>query len=183
VFRYCGHENVHVLDGARYRWVAEGRPLVKDLPSPRPACEYRPVTGRAEHMRILRDEVLGVFELPQTLLLDARTIEEYDGRRVGPVGGPDTGAMRYGRIPGARHLFFGDLLNADQSFKSAEELRRVTAACGVATGKNIIAYCRLSHRATVVYFVLTELLGLDNTRVYDGSWTEWGNLVGVPVER
>ncbi len=182
VFRYCGHANVCVLDGARYRWANEGRPLVTDEPAPRPVKSYRPVE-RVERMRVLRDEMLRVLGQGSTLILDGRSPEEYRGERVGAAPGPDVGAMRYGRIPGARHLYFEDLLNADRSFKSRAELRAIVDARGVAPERDIIAYCRLSPRATVLYFTLTELLGLDNVRVYDGSWTEWGNLVGVPIER
>lgn len=182
VFRYCGHANVCVLDGARYRWAEEGRRLVTDDPAPRPVKTYTPV-ARVERMRVLRDEMLRVLGQNRTLILDGRSPEEYRGKRVGAPPGLDIGAMRYGRIPGARHLFFNDLLNADKSFKPREEMRAIVDARGVAPDKDIIAYCRLSHRATVLYFTLTELLGLDNVRVYDGSWTEWGNLVGVPIER
>ena len=182
VFRYCGHENVRVLDGARHRWAQEGRPLVKDMPPPRPKKQYRP-NARVERMRILRDDVLRALGAPRIVLLDGRSAEEYRGERVGATGGPDVGAMRYGRIPGAKHLFFEDMLNADKTFKSREELAPLAESRGVSPDKDVIAYCRLSHRATVLYFALTELLGLDNVRVYDGSWTEWGNLVGVPVER
>lgn len=181
-FRYCGHENVRVLDGARYRWAAEGRALVSDVPSPRPARNYKPVT-RVEKMRVLRDDVLKSLGRPQTLLLDGRSAEEYRGERVGATGGPDVGAMCYGRIPGARPLFFERLLRADKSLKSLEELSQIADECGIASGKEIIVYCRLSHRATVLYLALTQILGLDNVRVYDGSWTEWGNVVGLPIER
>lgn len=182
VFRYCGHENVRILDGARYRWAEEKRPLVTDVPPPRPARQYEPVT-RLEHMRILRDDVLKSLGRPQTLLLDGRSPEEYRGERVGGPEGPDVGAMCYGRIPGARHLYFEDLLTANKSFRNREELKSRVDACGAGPGKDIIAYCRLSHRATVLYCALTEIIGLDNVRVYDGSWTEWGNVVGIPVER
>lgn len=182
VFRYCGHENVRILDGARYRWAEEGRPLVTDVPPPRPAKKYKPV-ARVEAMRILRDDVLKSLGRPQTLLLDGRSPEEYRGERVGATGGPDVGAMCYGRIPGARHLFFDNLLTANKSLKPQEELRHVVEACGAGPGKDIIVYCRLSHRATVLYFALTQIVGLDNVRVYDGSWTEWGNVVGLPIER
>ena len=96
---------------------------------------------------------------------------------------PDTGALRYGRIPGARHMMFEELLNADKSFKPAADVRAALTARGAGPERDTIAYCRMSHRATVLYFALTELAGIDNVRVYDGSWTEWGNLVGVPVER
>jgi thiosulfate/3-mercaptopyruvate sulfurtransferase len=98
-------------------------------------------------------------------------------------GGPDVGAVRYGRIPGARHLYYGDLLKADNSFKPAAELAALIGAHAAAPDVKVIAYCRMSHRATVVHFALTQILGFTNVRVYDGSWTEWGNLVGVPVER
>jgi thiosulfate/3-mercaptopyruvate sulfurtransferase len=173
---------VHVLDGARTRWLAEGRPLVKNAPPPRAPCTYVP-RERVERMRILRDDVLRALGAPQTLILDGRSPEEYRGERVGGPGGPDHGAMRYGRIPGAKHLHFEDMLNADKSFKAPEALAQLVAERGVAQDRDIIVYCRLSHRATVLYFALTELLGYENARVYDGSWTEWGNLVGVPVER
>jgi thiosulfate/3-mercaptopyruvate sulfurtransferase len=173
---------VHVLDGARTRWATEGRPLVKEAPPPRTPREYRP-TPPVERMRILRDDVLRALGTPDMLILDARSPEEYRGERVGAPGGPDTGAMRYGRIPGAQHLHFEDLLDADRRFKSAAELASLIEARGARRDRDTILYCRLSHRATVLYFALTELLGYENVRVYDGSWTEWGNLVGVPIER
>jgi thiosulfate/3-mercaptopyruvate sulfurtransferase len=181
-FRYCGHRNVSLLDGGRTRWKAEGRPLVTDEPKPRPAAAYREV-ARDETMRILRDDVLAAVEGGSSVILDGRSPEEYQGTRVGGPGGPDVGAVRAGRIPGARHLHYTDLLDADQRFKPENELRKLVEARGAARASTIIAYCRMSHRATVLYFVLTQILGYDKVRVYDGSWTEWGNLVGVPVEK
>ena len=182
VFRYCGHDRVRVLDGARSRWVAEGRPLEKTAPPPRPRCEYRP-NARVESMRILRDEVLRALGAPRTLILDGRSPEEYRGERVGGPGGPDVGALRHGRIPGAQHLYFENMLEGDKRFKPASQLAPVVESLGVSADRDMIVYCRMSHRATVLYFALTELLGYDNVRVYDGSWTEWGNVVGVPIER
>ena len=120
---------------------------------------------------------------PDTLILDARSPEEYRGELVGPPGAPNVGAERYGRIPGAKHLYFEELLAADKRFRPVEELRELFHARGVAPDRSVLAYCRLSHRATVLCFALTELLGMSNVRVYDGSWTEWGNLVGAPIER
>jgi thiosulfate/3-mercaptopyruvate sulfurtransferase len=181
-FKYCGHAKVCVLDGARYRWADEGRPLVTDVPASAAPVQYRPV-ARNEGMRIWRDEVLAALGKQDKLILDARSPEEYSGERVGGPGGPDIGALRYGRIPGARHLYFLDLLTANMSFKPAAELKALVESRGAAPGKDIIAYCRMSHRATVLYFVLTQLLGYRQVRIYDGSWTEWGNLVGVPIER
>jgi thiosulfate/3-mercaptopyruvate sulfurtransferase len=182
VFRYCGHRKVKVLDGARSRWVAEGRPLTTEEPPAASPVNYAPVK-RVEKMRIRRDKVLAALGRADLTLLDARTPEEYRGERVGAPGGPDVGAMRYGRIPGAKHLYFDDLLDANKAFKPAADIERMVAASGAAPERDTIAYCRLSHRATVLYFALTELLGFKKVKVYDGSWTEWGNLVGVPVER
>jgi thiosulfate/3-mercaptopyruvate sulfurtransferase len=180
-FRYCGHSNVKVLDGGRERWQTERGQLTSDtsaLPAPK---AYRPV-GRREHMRTGRDDVIAALGT-STVILDGRSLPEFRGERVGAPGHPDTGALRYGRIPGARHLMFEALLNADKSFKSSEEIRGVVEERGARSDASIITYCRMSHRATVLYFALTELLAYPNVRVYDGSWTEWGNLVGVPVER
>lgn len=181
-FRYCGHTRVRVLDGARYRWQAQGRKLTTEEPVIAKAVNYRPVE-RDETMRIRRDEVLFALGKPGMAILDGRSPEEYSGQRVGGPGGPDVGAVRAGRIPGAQHLFYEDLLNADKCFKPAAQLREYAVARGAVPDKEILTYCRMSHRATVLYFVLTQLLGYPAVRLYDGSWTEWGNLVGVPVER
>ena len=182
VFRYCGHENVRVLDGARYAWAAQGRPLTRDEPSPRAPVAYSEVQ-RAERMRLRRDDVLRMLGDPDTLILDGRSPEEYRGERVGGPGGPDVGALRYGRIPGAKHLFYDELLTEDKRFKPRQALQAIVEARGAAASRNTVTYCRLSHRATVLYFALTQLLGLERVAVYDGSWIEWGNLVGVPIER
>ena len=181
-FRYCGHTNVRLLDGGRYSWQAEGRPLSTEIPARRAPVDYRPV-ARRESMRIHRDEVLAALGDGRTVILDGRSPEEYSGQRVGGPGGPDVGAVRYGRIPGARHLFYLDLMTADKRFKPVDELASLVASRGAKSSGDVIAYCRMSHRATVIHFALTQLLGFTNVRVYDGSWTEWGNLVGVPIER
>jgi thiosulfate/3-mercaptopyruvate sulfurtransferase len=180
--RYCGHADVRVLDGARHRWKAEGRPMTADVPPAPAPVRYTPAV-RDESMRIGRDEVLAMLGMPGTVILDGRSGEEYRGERVGAPGNPDTGALRYGRIPGARHLMFETLLREDKSFKPRGEILQALKAVGVEPGGKAITYCRMSHRATVLYFAMTELAGLDGVRVYDGSWTEWGNLVSVPVER
>jgi thiosulfate/3-mercaptopyruvate sulfurtransferase len=183
VFRYCGHGKASVLDGARLRWEREGRPMTQDIPQIAPV-RYTPVeqpgTG---HMRALRDDVLAALDDPGTVILDHRSPEEYRGELLSPPGTPNHGAERLGHIPGARHLHFEDLIGADTSFRSPDEIRALLAARGATPDKRIISYCRLSHRATLAYFALTELLGYADVRSYDGSWTEWGSLVGVPIER
>lgn len=179
-FRYCGHADVRVLDGGRDRWRSEGRPLTSDVPAKPKPVTYRPMQRR-EEMRIGRDGVLAALS-DGTIILDGRSPEEYNGTRVGGPGGPDVGAVRYGRIPGARHVYFADLFEADNRFKPAAELASLFPLAN-GGGRDIITYCRMSHRATVLQFALTQLLGHERVRVYDGSWTEWGNLVGVPIER
>jgi len=183
VFRMCGHDNVRLLDGARYRWNAEGRGLTTAAPPTRAPVSYRAAAKRDDASRILRDELLDRLGTSDTLILDARSPEEYRGELVSPPGSPNVGAERLGRIPGAKHLYFDELLTADKRFRPEAELRSAFNARGVSDGCDVVAYCRLSHRATVLYFAMTELLGMRNIRVYDGSWTEWGNLVGVPIEK
>jgi thiosulfate/3-mercaptopyruvate sulfurtransferase len=171
-----------VLDGGRYRWLAEGRKLTTDEPAPAAAVTYRPAK-RQEHMRIMRDEVLAHVKAGDTVILDARTPEEYSGERVQGPPGPDHGAVRHGRIPGARHIYYLELMDENKSFKAPADLTAELAARGAGPDDEIIAYCRMSHRATALYFALTEILGFKKVRTYDGSWTEWGNLVGYPIEK
>ncbi|HEU5018061.1 MAG TPA: sulfurtransferase [Pseudolabrys sp.] len=180
--RYCGHAKVSVLDGGRHGWAAAGKPLQTEFPRPPVPVVYRPVK-RNEEMRIFRDDVLASLGDGTTKIVDARSPEEYRGERVGGPGGPDTGAVRYGRIPGAKHFFFASLMDENKAFRPATELAPLAAKIGIKPDDSVIAYCRMSHRATVAYFALHEILGYPKVKVYDGSWTEWGNLVGVPVER
>jgi len=129
-----------------------------------------------------RDEVLAALG-GEALILDLRSPEEYRGERVAPLTAPfDHGAERRGRIPGARHLFYERLLAEDGTFLPPDELRAAFREAGLVDGGDVIAYCRLGHRASLGWFLLSELLGHDRVRVYDGSWTEWGSIVGVPVE-
>ncbi|MDP6074060.1 MAG: sulfurtransferase [Myxococcota bacterium] len=181
VFAYCGHGHARVLEGGRKRWADEGRPVTTVVPNPKPVA-YAPA-ARNEDMRARRDDVLKALGRADAVLLDHRSAEEYRGELVAPPGTPNTGAERAGRIPGAKHLHFTDLLAADESFKSADELRALLAVRGVTGGEDIVCYCRLSHRATLAYFALSRILGFERVRSYDGSWTEWGSIVGVPIER
>jgi len=123
---------------------------------------------------------------PQRLLLDVRAPEEFEGKRVIEYAlGFDHGAERFGRIPGAVHLYYRELLNDDDTFKSPGDLRRVFAHAGIAPEAfaETVCYCRLSHRATLTWVAMTHLLGFENIKIYDGSWTEWGSIVGYPIER
>lgn len=185
VMRYMGHKDVRLLDGARVRWQAEGRPMTTEVPSFAPAG-YTPNGPRNDAMRARRDDILALLDDVQaggTVLLDHRSPEEYSGERVNMPGVPNAGAERAGRIPGARHLYYTELFNEDMSYKSPDELRALLAERGATPDKDIVSYCRLSHRATSAYFAMTELLGYGHVRSYDGSWTEWGSIVGVPIER
>jgi len=180
-FTYCGHDRAAVLDGGRYRWVKEGRALTRDVPQ-FPRAQYA-VRKRREDMRVDYRNVLHGLDNAGRVLLDGRSPQEYEGTRVNTPEGPDVGAVRYGRIPGAKHIYFEQLLNEDKTFRALPELRSLFEAAGAIPDKETVAYCRMSHRATVLYFALTRLLGYGDVKVYDGSWTEWGNMVGVPVER
>jgi thiosulfate/3-mercaptopyruvate sulfurtransferase len=182
-FTMAGRRNLKVLDGSRTRWLREGRPLTKDVPRHAPV-EYAPQPGDAS-MRMGRDAVRAGLGKPGRLLLDVRSPEEYAGERVMELGKFDHGAERTGRIPGAVHLYYKSLLNDDDSFKSPEELERVFKRAGISreSPQEVVVYCRLSHRASLTWVALTQLLGLKNVRIYDGSWTEWGSIVGFPVER
>jgi thiosulfate/3-mercaptopyruvate sulfurtransferase len=171
-----------VLDGGRETWSVQGYPMTTDLP----VVEPRSVTpGPVDAAcRIGRDEVLAGLESPGRLLIDLRSGEEYSGERVAPLSAPfDHGAERRGHIPGARNLAIERLLRVDGTFKAPDDLRAEFAAIGVADGQEVVTSCRLSHRASLGWFALTRLLGQDRVRVYDGSWTEWGSIVGFPIER
>ena len=175
-----GHTRVKVLDGSRTRWVKQGCPMTIELPLITPT-DY-PLCIPDESGRISRDGVLAGLDNPARVLLDARTPEEYQGERVKPGPGFDHGAERKGHIPGARHLFYRELLNDDESFKPADQLRQSFEARGATPDKELVTYCRLSHRATLLWFTARYLLGYPRVRSYDGSWTEWGSMVGMPVE-
>ena len=184
-FTMAGHANLRLLDGGRRKWVMEKRPLSQDVPR-FPAVAYPAPPAGPSSMRIGRDNVREHLREPRRLLLDLRSPEEYSGERVSDYSfKTDHGAERTGRIPGAVHLYFKELLNEDDSFKSPGELRRTLAAAGVAPEKfdEIVCYCRLSHRATIGWLALGQILGLPNVKIYDGSWTEWGSIVGFPIEK
>jgi thiosulfate/3-mercaptopyruvate sulfurtransferase len=179
----AGHKDLRLLDGSRTKWVAEGRPLSQVVPV-FDGVPYESPTSDASS-RVGRDDVLGNLENSGRLLLDVRSPEEYSGKRVMPAPGFDHGAERKGRIPGAVHLFYQELLNEDDTLLSPAELREKFGGVGAAPEQisEVVSYCRLSHRATLAWVAATQVLGWNHIRIYDGSWTEWGSIVGFPIEK
>lgn len=182
VFHLFGHDNARVMDGGRAKWEAEGRSMVKDAPS-YPSASYH-AQARADYkIRAHRDQVMAHVLAGQPLV-DVRSPGEYSGEMLHMPNYPQEGAMRGGHIPGAKSIPWARAANADGTFKSAEELRAIyEEEQGLRSDDNVVAYCRIGERSSHTWFVLTYLLGYPNVRNYDGSWTEWGNLVGVPIER
>lgn len=183
-FTMAGHKNLRVLDGGRRKWLAEGRPLSRTVPA-LPPVDY-PTPAPNASMRVGRDEVKAHLGHSHRLVLDVRSPEEYTAKRVSEYSAAfDHGAERTGRIPGAKHFYFREFLNDDDSFKTADEMRKALAAGGITPEKfdDVVCYCRLSHRATLVWVALGGILGYENIKIYDGSWTEWGSIVGFPIEK
>jgi len=175
-----GHVNMKIFNGKRDRWIDEGRPITAEVPKTK-AARY-PIRDTDESCRIGRDGVLSGLDDPERQLLDMRTPEEYNGERVSPKWFEvDFGAERAGHIPGAKHLFYANLLNEDESFKPLDQMSKRFQELGASPDKELVFYCRLSHRGTMGWFVARYLLGYPRAKVYDGSWTEWGSMVGMPI--
>jgi thiosulfate/3-mercaptopyruvate sulfurtransferase len=177
--KYYGHDKVLLLNGPREKWIADGRPTTSEVPS-YPAATFVAQPGD-ESIRARREEVLAAIDAP-TKLVDVRSPAEFAGEIISPQGYEQEGAQRGGHIPGAASIPWAQAVRDDGTFKSAEELRELYSGKGVLNGDEIIAYCRIGERSAHTWFVLHELLGRDDVKNYDGSWTEWGSLVGVPVE-
>ena len=171
-----GHPDVRVLDGCQKRWQLDGRPLTKGVPQFAPVSYEPQHLSRDDSTRVSRGELRADLGKPGMVVLDARYESEFLGERVKPGTGFDYGAERHGRIPGAVHLMFRRLFNDDNTLKSSEELEEVFRSVGAAPDQadEVVAYCRLSHRASSLWFCATQVLGWDHLRVYDGSWTEVG---------
>ena len=178
-FKYHGHKDVRLLNGGRKKWEIEKRELTTDPPSITPSNYSIPPTD--ESIRAYRREVEDQLRSGRINLVDVRSPDEYTGRIIAPPGLPET-AQRAGHIPGARNIPWAKAANEDGTFKSVDELKKLYGDAGVDFNKPTIAYCRIGERSSHTWFVLKYLLGVKDVKNYDGSWTEWGNLVGAPIE-
>ncbi len=176
-FKLYGHEDVRLLDGGRKRWELDDRELVTDVPA-RPPSAYS-AKPQDRSIRAFRDDVADA--IGSLNLVDVRSPDEYAGRLLAPAHLPQEQSQRAGHIPTARNIPWSKAANDDGTFRSDAELAELYAQAGIDLGRDTIAYCRIGERSAHTWFVLHELLGRDNVRNYDGSWTEWGSLVGVPI--
>ena len=179
--KYYGHFDVRLMNGGRSLWLAENRPVTTDVPA-HPTAEYR-ITAENGELRALRDYVLQAVQNGSHALVDVRSPDEFSGALNAPPNMPQEGSQRNGHIPGAANIPWGQAVNEDGTFKSADELSQLYGAKGVDGARETIAYCRIGERSSHTWFVLTQLLGYENVRNYDGSWTEWGSIVGAPIAR
>jgi thiosulfate/3-mercaptopyruvate sulfurtransferase len=175
-----GHEEVRIMDGGRKKWLAEGRPLSTDAPNVQRTTykARKPDTS----IRAFLPEVREAMQRGSAALVDVRSPQEFTGEILAPPGLPET-CQRGGHIPGAKNIPWAKACNEDGTFKSVEELRQLYGGVGVTADRPVIAYCRIGERSSHTWFVLKYLLGFKDVKNYDGSWTEWGNLVGAPVEK
>ena len=179
--KYYGHKDVRLINGGRKKWLEEKRPLTTDPPRIAPAT-YR-ATGPDESVRARKEDVLAMVEnRVQGRLVDVRSVDEFTGKIIAPPGMSET-AQRAGHIPGAANVPWAQAANEDGTFKSFDQLQQLYGVQGVSGSQPVIAYCRIGERSSHTWFVLKYLLGYDDVKNYDGSWTEWGNLVGAPIEK
>ncbi|MBI4312450.1 MAG: sulfurtransferase [Chloroflexi bacterium] len=179
--KYYGHANVRLMNGGRVKWVSERRGLTTVVPT-YPAKTYR-AKDPDQSIRAYRDYILGHLRGNSVALIDVRAPAEFRGELLAPAHLPQEGAQRGGHIPGAVNIPWASTVHEDGTFRSADDLKALYAAKGVDGKKETIAYCRIGERSSHTWFVLTELLGYKNVKNYDGSWTEWGSIVGAPIEK
>jgi len=177
-----GHKDVRIMDGGRKKWLAEGRDLDTAPTIPAPGATPYQASKPDLSIRAYLPQVQQAQKAGSAVMIDVRSPQEFSGEILAPPGLPET-CQRGGHIPGARSVPWGKACNDDGTFKSADELQKLYGAEGVIQAKPVIAYCRIGERSSHTWFVLKYLLGVNNVVNYDGSWTEWGNLVGAPVEK
>jgi thiosulfate/3-mercaptopyruvate sulfurtransferase len=178
--KYYGHDAVKLLNGPREKWIGENRRTTTDVPKHSPAT-FKAKDGD-DSIRALRDEVRDALDSDKKLV-DVRSPQEFSGELIAMPGYEQEGAQRSGHIPGAASVPWAQAVQEDGTFKSADELAELYGGKGVTNGSGIIAYCRIGERSAHTWFVLHELLGEEDVKNYDGSWTEWGNMVNVPIEK
>lgn len=181
VFKLFGHKDCKVMNGGRKKWIDEGRTLTKDVPQV-PRTNYKAPPRDDKTIRAFRGEVVAHLG-KKGALVDVRSPGEYSGELLHMPDYPQEGALRGGHIPGAKSIPWAKAVREDATFKLADELKALYEGQGITPDKDIIAYCRIGERSSHTWFVLTYLLGYPKVRNYDGSWTEWGNLVNAPIER
>jgi thiosulfate/3-mercaptopyruvate sulfurtransferase len=188
VFQLFGHDKAKIMNGGRKKWIEENRDLTREVPTLTPSNYH--AKDRDDHrIRAFRDEVRDLIDKEGKALkggkalVDVRSPGEYSGELLHMADYPQEGAMRGGHIPGARSIPWARAVRDDGTFKPIDELRELYETQGITKDKDVVAYCRIGERSSHTWFVLKYLLGYDNVRNYDGSWTEWGNLVGAPIER
>jgi thiosulfate/3-mercaptopyruvate sulfurtransferase len=182
VFKLFGHKDARIMNGGRAKWIAEGRELSKDVPNYPPAT-YKAPERDDQVIRAFRDQVREHIKKSGVALVDVRSPQEYSGERTHMPEYPQEGTLRGGHIPTAVSIPWAQAVKEDSTFKSPEDLQTLYGGKGVTPDKDVVAYCRIGERSSHTWFVLTYLLGYPKVRNYDGSWTEWGNGVGLPIEK
>jgi thiosulfate/3-mercaptopyruvate sulfurtransferase len=179
--KYYGHKDVRLINGGRKKWQDEGKELVTQVSQPK-AATYR-AGEPVKAIRAFRDEILARLKDAATRLVDVRSPKEFSGELLAPENLPQEGAQRGGHIPGAANIPWGQAVREDGTFKTAAELKELYGSKGITPDKQVVAYCRIGERSSHTWFALHYLLGYPNVKNYDGSWTEWGSLIGAPIEK
>jgi len=181
LLKYYGHTDARIMNGGRAKWIGEGRPMTKEAP------KYPPTTYKAKNpdksVRVEREAVLAAVGKKGKAFVDVRSPKEFAGEILAPENLPQEGAQRGGHIPGAANIPWSQAVKEDGTFKGPEDLKQLYQGRGISSDKDVIAYCRIGERSSHTWFVLKYLLGYPKVRNYDGSWTEYGSLVNVPIER
>jgi len=182
VFKLYGHKDARIMNGGRAKWIAEGHDLTKEVPNYAPTS-YKAPERDDSTIRAFRDQVREHIKKSGVALVDVRSPQEYSGERTHMPEYPQEGTLRGGHIPTAVSIPWAKAVKEDSTFKSLEDLQELYGSQGVTPDKDVVAYCRIGERSSHTWFVLTYLLGYPQVRNYDGSWTEWGNGVGLPIEK